>query len=74
MWTHSHGAGVTHISGNLPEEKTLFDITSFLSKSDALKALSMKYKTLYKSLTSYFNLKLWRITYFQITTKSIKVT
>ena len=62
MWTQPHWAGVTHISGNLPEEKTLFSITRFISKSDALKALSMKYKTFYKTLVSYFNLKLWHIT------------
>ena len=34
--------------------------------------LSMKYKTFYKTSTPYFNLKLWHITYVQITIKSTK--
>ena len=72
MWIHPHWAGVTRILGNLPAEKTLFDITRIPSKSRALKVLSTKYQTFYKTLTPYFNLKLWHITYVQITTKSTK--
>ena len=61
IWTHSHWAGVTRISDNLPARKILFKITRICSRSLTLKPLGEEHKNLFTWQTYEHQIIVWEL-------------